>query len=471
MAEEQLFYRFRTLKHIFEYKELENQEIYFAPTEQLNDPMEGHKTIVFNGDKIVWKNLFKHYLICLFEVILLNAISRKELDNSFSIADIHYKSIGYFYGNVHLQCLFSYIYDEFFYIFDEEIDKINKQRYDVTIDELSIYLSDIHDFALELINSITSNKKLDTFENNKIIAKNKLTQSIDYFIKYHQNEEKIFLFKINKTSVMDTKDNNFIKTRFISEYIKTLKKLVSPNELIACFSDKVDNFLMWSHYAESHKGVCLIFNTCKHNNLPSINIKDISLDKYTIGSFYKVKYGFYNQPINFFENIHLTTQSIYRDFWYLDSFLIPEGNKSIYYHENVYDIYDEKSMQEYDKNNKFLDNYFEKVTVQILFKLDDWKDEKEYRLVTFDFVDQIPNIKGKIYQYKFDSLNGIIFGLNTPFEDRLSIINIIKNKCIKENRKDFKFYEMQIDEENGKLKQIPLKIDFFNSSLSEPTHE
>nr|GFB00353.1 hypothetical protein [Tanacetum cinerariifolium] len=45
--------------------ELENTEIYFAPPDQLNDPLEGYLEIFWSGDIIVWKNLFKHYLFCL----------------------------------------------------------------------------------------------------------------------------------------------------------------------------------------------------------------------------------------------------------------------------------------------------------------------------------------------------------------------------------------------------------------------
>ena len=53
-----------------------------------------------------------------------------------------------------------------------------------------------------------------------------------------------------------------------TEKIKeTYKKLVLPNLLdtfgIACFSKNCDNFLMWSHYTYSHKGVCIGFDIMK----------------------------------------------------------------------------------------------------------------------------------------------------------------------------------------------------------------
>lgn len=68
-------YRFRTADRLLgkdatETKEavpgeLEKLEIYFAPPEQLNDPLEGYKEIYWAGDEIVWANFFRHYLLIL----------------------------------------------------------------------------------------------------------------------------------------------------------------------------------------------------------------------------------------------------------------------------------------------------------------------------------------------------------------------------------------------------------------------
>ena len=60
-------YRFRSMEYLLgnKYQELERQSIYFASPDQLNDPMEGFRDIVWRGDKIVWTNFFKHYVYCL----------------------------------------------------------------------------------------------------------------------------------------------------------------------------------------------------------------------------------------------------------------------------------------------------------------------------------------------------------------------------------------------------------------------
>ena len=61
-------YRFRSMDKLLGkcFQELENQSIFFASPETLNDPMEGFQDIVWVGDRVVWANLLKHYIHCLF---------------------------------------------------------------------------------------------------------------------------------------------------------------------------------------------------------------------------------------------------------------------------------------------------------------------------------------------------------------------------------------------------------------------
>ena len=62
-------YRFRSMEYLLgdKYQELENQDIYFASPDGLNDPMEGLRDIVWSGDKIVWTNFFKHCVYCHYQ--------------------------------------------------------------------------------------------------------------------------------------------------------------------------------------------------------------------------------------------------------------------------------------------------------------------------------------------------------------------------------------------------------------------
>ena len=59
-------YRFRTADRLLgPSQELDKQVIYFASAEELNDPTEGLRPIVWRGDTIVWNNFFRHYVYCL----------------------------------------------------------------------------------------------------------------------------------------------------------------------------------------------------------------------------------------------------------------------------------------------------------------------------------------------------------------------------------------------------------------------
>lgn len=59
-------YRFRTCERLLGSEgELATRTIYFAEPSKLNDPMEGIRELVWQGDRIAWENLFRHYLCCL----------------------------------------------------------------------------------------------------------------------------------------------------------------------------------------------------------------------------------------------------------------------------------------------------------------------------------------------------------------------------------------------------------------------
>ena len=55
-------------------------------------------------------------------------------------------------------------------------------------------------------------------------------------------------------------------------------------------------------------------------------------------------------------------------------------------------------------------------------------------------------------------LKGIVFGLKTPESTKMEIIDLIKNKCEKINRKDFKFYQAEYNEYRGEISISELKF-------------
>jgi hypothetical protein len=79
------FYRFRSLDALLgQRQELKKQEIYFAAPEELNDPMEGYKDLIWNGDEIAWRNLLRHYLLCFVQTFSAAALLGKDYEPSVS---------------------------------------------------------------------------------------------------------------------------------------------------------------------------------------------------------------------------------------------------------------------------------------------------------------------------------------------------------------------------------------------------
>ncbi|MDK2826595.1 MAG: hypothetical protein PWQ44_1775 [Methanolobus sp.] len=173
--------------------------------------------------------------------------------------------------------------------------------------------------------------------------------------------------------------DNFIKNMLENGIMKinsdhsNIKKLQISGDIFSetdsyfrvyCFTQEKDNILMWSHYANNHKGICLSFR------------------------FYP------GDDFNFFK---------------LDSRMHP--------------LYPVNYQNDLPKQVNFLINYEPRDLLSFLFtKHTNWKYENEHRLIipTSDFN------KG-IYIKNFDKkdLEGIIFGLRTPIKHMEKINKII----------------------------------------------
>ena len=162
----------------------------------------------------------------------------------------------------------------------------------------------------------------------------------------------------------------------IFEFNQTTKdKLMHPENYfkICSFSETDSSILMWSHYADSHKGICLRFKTQKVGN----------------GHFLE--------------------------------FLIPEPMSMspsvlfpVEYHKPKPKLV---NMLALSKTNEY-----EKLIYFHIRKHRDWKYEKEHRQL---IVDENMSEKGFTVKYRKKDLEGIIFGLKAKREEIEAIIDII----------------------------------------------
>lgn len=280
-----LFYRFRSIESLIgEYQELETQSIYFAHPKQLNDPMEGYRDIYWNGDLIVWKNLFRHYLLCLerFCSLLMIAgethpLSEDEIPVFLSDTDLPtpaYKAlfsemVSTFLENQKLIAL---------------IKGVSERSSPVRRDELFFYLRAVHPIALEAIYKTYAKHGLSQYtESNDLSADqilNQLLESgwfevLEQSLKENDNLSDISraIFSVQKNTLAqldiidfcnrendsNCKNRDLVVFEFPEKYISKLEQLVYPEWYVACFMSDFSNSSVWGHYGDNHSGVCLIF--------------------------------------------------------------------------------------------------------------------------------------------------------------------------------------------------------------------
>ena len=60
--------------------------------------------------------------------------------------------------------------------------------------------------------------------------------------------------------------------------------------------------------------------------------------------------------------------------------------------------------------------------------------------------------------YDFNSLKGIIFGINASDKNRFEVIRIIQKKCEKYKRSDFKYYQAYYSPETGDIQKYEIQL-------------
>ena len=168
-----------------------------------------------------------------------------------------------------------------------------------------------------------------------------------------------------------------------------------------------------------------------------------------VRGLYKVNYGAKLSEVDFFRSIARVTVGEAKELWYTDA----EGNFS-----ECGDHIPRDGEIDNDDTIAWQKRYWHNFYRDITSKTRDWGYEQEWRLILEDRSNGLDEEENHTLTYDFSSLKGIIFGIRTPDEDRLEIINIIRRKCEEYKRTDFKFYQAEYSPEAGDIRkyEIPL---------------
>lgn len=466
------FYRLRGTKHILD--ELENQYILFSSPSELNDPMEGVKDIFWKGDEIVWTNFFRRYLFCLEHVYALailctdnDKITHKDIPIFSNLDNFPTKEYSkmfseienIFWGNMNIM---------------EYVQRLSCLRHPIRKNELLTYLRPIHSCAISATDSIYQRWKLVPHRdsppsnpinliaelNNKDIFKQIATlvkesggdlKKIEKFFSCIENtHDQIIL--ANKCKVAQGKNNiAFVLFDFPEKFLTRLESILYPEWYSASFMASYSNSSTWSHYGDSHKGVCLVFNSEDDGSRLSLEIPERPQAEQYYGKstflFHKIDYENGFPQIDFFKSIGtLPFDKLIKD-WYSND-------------RDQLSVCSEWIGEEDEWRNAYWNIFSEIFT----FKTKEWKHENEYRLVLNDGMRDYSRLEYRKLRYKFSSLDGIIFGINTDIDLKREIIKIIERKCKTNNRNNFSFYQAYFCHEKMCIEANTLSLLKFQQS-------
>ena len=476
-------YRFRDIEKLLgkRYCELERQTIYFANPDQLNDPMEGVRDIVWRGDKIVWTNLFKHYAFCLNNFLL----SFRVLGNYGELEARHISIMGRWdEPPASLMAeLFNIVWNK---IYEELglsllIENLERREREVRSSELQHYLYLSHFPMIARIQEAHVVYGLAPEEERlecQNLPLNALLEGSDYFELLHQLESEHENFSENwflhmqqvttgqrlklKYSLRQTRADTFERNKqlvlfdFTDTYIEQLGKLLWPHWYAACFTRTYSNSSVWANYTDGHRGVCLIFETDESPGGISLEVERVTNRSINSKGDIKENWGFApmifhdidykDRPISieFFRNMGRLPVPALMKLWYTDE----EGNIS-------------ECASHFCSGNEeatWMQNYWGDFIRNTRVKSQDWSYENESRLILYSPHEETLKNERRLLKYNFESLKGIIFGIRTSDEDKLRIIEIIRNKCLNNNRTDFKFFQAFYWPQRGEIRKSELKI-------------
>ena len=469
------FYRFRSVKSVLDWGEIEEEYIYFSPIKDLNDPMEGHVNLTFRGDNIVWANFFKIYIFSVYSFWLRLIFSGQSISKEMEAEDIYVRFDPELKKSLDkVDPIYIGICKEFFDndVIKELLGLLDSIEAELTKIEMMPLMFYVHVIILNKLNTVSNSHNinyinpsceavLNNFYNEttavkqiKLIIeqyKNCCDANVDYgfFINEATDiEEKIIKFESEYYGFPIGK-NIALLLRFPKIYLEKIVKLITPEFYIASFAITYKNPLMWVHYADSGKGVCLIyaFDFNKEDNnyyiTPEVNQNEPPTVSYPL-QMREVKYidHIHEVPdIEFFTGL-VPNQLINGDHWFG-----PIDKRSKIHNKHW-------SIGGKQKKEEFINKIFNVITS----KYKDFEYEHEYRAVYSTFSpggSGIPE-SGQM-KYNFNNLAGIIFGIRTSEKDKYEITRIIKEKCIKYNRRNFDFYQAKINNE-GKVENYKIDI-------------
>lgn len=422
-----LLYRYRPLripgigKHVAD--EIAQREMFLATLSENNDPMDGVAEVFWQGDRILWTNLIKHYCYCLMQAywyVLIVGNQYEFLEDNIHIKGTHEDSpttqhrerFKRYWSSV--EC-------------DGEVKSLidylqSKGAFSST--EIGFLLRRVHPSLISILFDMEPipggaggsppDLKIPDLPINFYEALEGISQAD--LRKLAQLSELGFreIALISRLAAGDASvyQDNLIKivSEFPDMYVSSAAKNTYYEDYLACFSEKNDIELMWAHYASGHSGICLVFD---------VEGEKLETEGDGFLPIYKVRYNDVPPRINYFETLgHL-----------------PRGKLD----SSWMTIQDEVSPIKEKYDGKYHEFFWENYKLKSTHKLSSWSYEQEHRVVKSSWFVGKQDKEKRLIRYKEKHLKGITFGIRTPLADQIKIAKALDESLSQEAKKDFKF--------------------------------
>ncbi len=445
-------YRFRSGRRLVgtstEPGELENLQIYFASSTELNDPLEGHKEYFWQGDEVLWWNFLSHYVRCLMDVCLhYYTIDSDVLDVEFELKS--YVSFTLYPNEMTDEGLLLSKKIEGVLSESKQIKQyiqcLSGQR-KIGEWELLTHLRTIHTlvvvtiFDCMLAEGCMDSPPIPYTKDGLSDVCGMIDRVISsYAFADDDSNQEFYLLEVVRTSLRNLQSHHlgwdkgiyFLYYEFPELFIEGIKHSTHPKWYAACFMEDCSNSSIWGTYGDYHKGICLKYRVPtdeEGNKKMNLNMVGGMGEKGFIRCqrdirFYKVNYGQDFVGIDFFHALGKLTAPCVEKHWLTGQ----DGrrtNRAIDY-----------SKEEWRRR------YWEDYVNSITMKSVDWQCEREHRLMFVDGVSSYSDKELRYAYYDFNCLEGIIFGIRTPISEKVKVISIVESLCKKHNRDSFNFYQ------------------------------
>lgn len=294
------------------------------------------------------------------------------------------------------------------------------------VEMLSHFL--IHTSLVNLLgnDNYTEVKTLTNFINDKTQFSAFNISFFNYLLETQNEKEYILLDTF--LEILENFQNEYhlpfkFDTAFIKQNLERLTAKFFHHSCVACFSESNSDFLMWSHYANKHTGICVEYSIETNTNNEFVFLYEFLLEDKDSNKYEKILCE---------QKLHKVNYDTLRQYASFFDFL------PIFNNENDCDVI--------NLDKSYLHKYAWKIEDIFINKTEPWKYEQEWRIIEINF-DQTGHCEERIRHYPISAVSAIYFGMRTPDNVKKRIHNIYKEKwknisyydCLLTNGREIKF--------------------------------